>query len=65
MAYYTARAKVLLDTGKSVKKVTEEYLVEAVSVTDAEVKVTKDFQGSNIEFEVVEAKLSKVIKVIK
>lgn len=64
MAYYSAKAKVLVDTGKSVKKVIEEYLVEAVSVTDAEVKVTEDFQGSNIEFEVVEARLSKVCKVI-
>jgi hypothetical protein len=64
MAYYIAKVKVSVDTGKSIKKMTEEYLVDAVSVTDAEVKVTEDFNGSKIEFEVVEAKLSKILKVI-
>jgi hypothetical protein len=65
MAYYNAKAKVLVDNGKTTKKVTEEYLVEAVSVTDAEVKVVKDFEGTSIEFEVVDVKLSKVGKVIE
>ncbi len=64
MAYYNAKVKVLVDNGKTTKKVTEEYLVEAVSVTDAEVKVVKDFEGTPVEFETVEVKLSKVIKVI-
>jgi len=65
MTYYIAKVKVSIDTGKSIKKITEEYLVDAVSVTDAEAKVTQDFGTSKIEFEVVEAKLSKIIKVIQ
>ena len=42
MAYYIVKVKVHHEDDKGkVKKVTEQYLVDAVSVTDAEVKVTK------------------------
>ena len=52
------------DKGK-VKELTEQYVVNAVSVTDAEVKVTKDFEGSGVEFEVGSVIETKIIKVIK
>jgi hypothetical protein len=35
-----------------------------VSVTDAEVKVVEEFQGSNLEFEVTAVIETKVVKVI-
>ena len=48
MAYYTARVQwvSVVDTpkGQKEKKVTESYLVDAMSVTEAEAKVVKDFE---------------------
>ena len=47
MSYYTAKVQLTqeFDTPKGTKekKVTETYLVEALSVTEAEAKVVKDF----------------------
>ena len=40
------------------------YLVDAQSVTHAEAMVTKDFEGSGIDFEVKGVTNSKIIKVI-
>tara|TARA_A100001015_G_scaffold277118_1_gene335994 strand:+ start:454 stop:627 length:174 start_codon:yes stop_codon:yes gene_type:complete len=51
------------DKGKT-QKVTERYLVNAVSVTDAE-KVVTDKWGMNVsDFEVKEVKKSRIIDVI-
>ena len=66
MQYYTAKVKVHHTDDKGrVKKVTEQYVVNAVSVTDAETKVVKDFEGANLEFEVSAVIETKIIKVIK
>jgi len=45
MKYYKAKVKVITqdDKGRQ-KKATEEYLVHAVSVTDAETKVHEEFK---------------------
>ena len=47
MAYYTAKVQLttMVDTPKGTKekKATEMYLVEALSVTEAEAKVVKAF----------------------
>ena len=65
MAYYIAKVKVHHEDDKGrVKKVTEQYLVDAVSVTDAEVKVVEEFQGSNLEFEVTAVIETKIVKGI-
>jgi hypothetical protein len=68
MAYYTAKVQLttLTDTanGTKEKKATEMYLVEAMSVTEAEAKVVKDFQGVTIDFEVKAVTNSKIIKII-
>jgi len=42
MGYYTAKVQLLDDSTGKQKKVTEMYLVEAMSVTEAEAKVVKD-----------------------
>ncbi len=66
MAYYIAKVKVHHSDDKGrVKKVTEQYLVNAVSVTDAETKVVKDFEGSNLEFEVTAVVETKIVSVIQ
>ena len=64
MAYYTAKVRIAVDTQKGVKRVTEMYLVNAQSVTHAEALVTKDFEGSGVDFEVKGVTNPKIIKVI-
>ena len=68
MAYYTARVQWVdvIDTpkGQKEKKVTETYLVDAMSVTEAEAKVVKDFEGYSFDFEVKGVNQSKIVKII-
>lgn len=66
MAYYIAKVKVHHEDDKGrVKKVTEQYVVNAVSVTDAEAKVVADFEGSNLEYEVTAVTDTKIISIIE
>ena len=50
MSYYTAKIQLTdeVDTpkGPKIKKITETYLVEAMSVTEAEAKVIEDFKNA-------------------
>mgnify|MGYP002633894009 FL=1 len=68
MSYYTARVQwvSVVDTpkGQKEKKVTESYLVDAMSVTEAEAKVVKDFEGYTFDFEVKGVTQSKIVKII-
>jgi hypothetical protein len=68
MSYYTAKVQLVesIDTPKGVKekRVTETYLVEALSVTEAEAKVIEDFKGYTLDFEVKSVSSSKIIKII-
>ena len=69
MSYYTAKVQLstLVDTPKGTKEktATEIYLVDALSVTEAEAKVVKDFQGYTMDFEVKSVSASKIIKIIE
>jgi hypothetical protein len=49
------------------KKQKEVYLVDAQSVTEAEAKVVKDFvkAGVTLDYKVIGAKESKIIRVIE
>ena len=49
------------------KKQKEVYLVDAMSVTEAEKRVIEDFENSGVQldYKVVSAKESKVIRVIE
>jgi len=51
------------DNGK-VKKVKETYLVEAVSVTDAEAIVTKKFEGGMSDFKVSSVSEKKYMDIL-
>ena len=69
MGYYVAKVQ-LIDTiytpkGTKEKRVTETYLVEALSVTEAEAKVVQDFKGVMFDFEVKSVTSSKIIKIIE
>ena len=65
MSYYSAKVSLTVDSGNKLKKITEMYLVDAESVTHAEAMVTKDFEGSGVDFEVKAVSNSKIIKVIE
>ena len=66
MSYYVVKVKVNQEDAKGrIKKLTEQYMVHAVSVTDAEAKVVADFEGSNLEFDVSSVIETKIIKVIE
>jgi hypothetical protein len=63
--FYQGKVKIEFENDKGkVQKINEVYLVEAVSVTDAETKLYKEFEGES-NFEVVGVTKSRIIKVIK
>jgi len=66
MAYYVTKVSVHHtdpNSGK-VKKITEQYLVDAVSVTDAEVIITKELSSQSLTFEVKSVTASKILDVL-
>ena len=65
MGYYTAKVQMVDDSTGKQKKVTEMYLVEAMSVTEAEAKVVKDFGSTTLEYKVKAVSSSKIIKIIE
>ena len=50
------------DRGR-IQKIREIYLVDAVSATDAEAKIYKEFEGES-NFSVIGVNQSKILKVI-
>ena len=55
--------EIVNDTGRN-QKVKELYLVEAVSATDAEAKIYKNFEGES-NFTVIKAEQSRILEVIE
>jgi hypothetical protein len=68
MTYFLTNVEIvdMNDKGKQTK-MREQYLVDAVSVTDAEVKVTKMFEdeGMSTDFQVKSVKETKILQVIE
>jgi hypothetical protein len=68
MSYFQATVEILdmSEKGKQSRN-RELYLVDAVSVTDAEVKVTKMFEdeGSQVDFQVKSVRETKILQVIE
>ena len=66
--YYIAQVKFTeqVDTknGTKEKKFKHDYVVEAVSITDAEATVVGALEGSVLDFEVVSVKSSKIVEVL-
>jgi cytolysin (calcineurin-like family phosphatase) len=64
--YWVVKADVIVSASDEKPKVAkEEYLVDAMSATEAEAKVAKDFEGSGVQHEVTSAIKSRIIKVIE
>lgn len=66
MTYFEAQVEIKSeqDNGK-IKTIKERYLVDALSVTEAEAKVNGTFkESSNVEFEVKAVKQSSIVDVI-
>ena len=66
MAYYIATVKVQDENERGrITNTNEVYCVEAESVTEAEAKVVKEFEGSGVEYQVKAVKESKIIKILE
>ena len=69
MKYFEVVVEVEVATLKNgnAKLKKEIYLVDAMSVTEAEARVVKDFEeaGMNIDYKVSGAKESRVVRVIE
>lgn len=65
--YYTVTVTFETETesGK-IKKIKEQYLVDAMSCTEAEAKLVQDFTTKNValEYEVIAVSESKIVGVI-
>ena len=66
MAYYIATVKVQDENERGrITNTNEVYCVEAETVTEAEAKVVKDFEGDNTEYQVKEVKETKILKILE
>jgi hypothetical protein len=64
--YFEVTVAVVIATLKNGKdKVNKEvYLVDAMSVTEAEAKVIKNFSGISLDYKVISAKESRVHEIL-
>ena len=61
-----AKVEVRMENDRGrIQKIRELYCVEAESVTEAEAKVIKDFEGDNTEYQVKEVKETKILKILE
>ena len=66
MAYYIATVKVQDENERGrITNTNETYCVEAESVTEAEAKVVKEFEGYKLDYQVKSVKESKIIKILE
>lgn len=66
--YYSVVVSLETEDGKGkIKKIKEQYLVDALSCTEAEAKLVQEFvaQGVTLEYEVVKVSETAIIKVIE
>ena len=62
--YFTVAVKIENEIDGKVKKTTERYLVDAMSVTEAEARAVKYLQkdlGAGVDFEVTAAGVSRIV----
>jgi hypothetical protein len=65
MNYWTVTVQLEHENDRGrIQRIKEQYLVNAISATDAEAKIYTDFEGES-NFSVVGVVQSKIIKVIE
>lgn len=65
MKYWLVTVQLQFENDKGrIQKVREQYLVDAISATDAEAKIYKEFEGES-NFAVIGVNQSKILKVIE
>ena len=66
MAYFLVKVQEKHEDEKSgkLKNITQQYLADSVSVTEAESKIYKLYEGSSVPFEVKSVVESKILEVI-
>lgn len=64
MNLYLAKVKVNVSEGGKPKYNTLQYLINAVSVTEAEVHIYKEFEGETLDWELISVTKSPILKVI-
>lgn len=64
--YWTVVAKLRMDVGNGkMKKVTDRYLCEAYTATEAETKVTQALQQEGLnEFEITSCSVSRIVGLV-
>ena len=63
--YYEVSVKLTsVDEKGRQKSKSEKLLINAVSVTDAEVKTHKDFEGTTLDYSISSVKESRIVQVI-
>ena len=66
MDYYKVKVKIEYEDDKGkVKKMTEEYLIHATCVTDAEAKIHKELEAEKMDWETTSVSITKILKVIE
>ena len=66
MAYFIATVKVKDENERGrITSNNEVYCVESETVTEAEAKVVKEFEGQNIDYHEKSVKESKIIKILE
>jgi hypothetical protein len=65
MDYWTVTVQLAIENDKGrIQKIREIYLVDAITATEAEAKIYKEFEGES-NFTVVGVNQSKILKVIE
>ncbi len=65
MKYYVVKFKEMYDTDKGPKWRTDRFLIQAVSITDAEAKLNTFMKQYPTDFEVVSVSESAITKVVE
>ena len=65
MSYWTGKVVIKTEDERGkMKKTTEQFLIDAESATEAEVKIYKEYEGGDGEFEIVGVNKSRIIKIL-
>ena len=65
MSYWTGKVVIKTEDERGkVKKTTEQFLIDAESATEDEVKIYTEYEGWNGEFEIIGVNKSRIIKIL-